>query len=132
MRHRRTRSRGGGQEGGGGEDLKSHSLIMHTSACRSFQITSRLGPVHDLTVLMTFFSISFSAALVLFLTTMKYNSETLTCPGGSLRNSDEVAPDLARSEMNVCETNLVITTVGHSVKGKEQRLSDMHHNRRNK
>lgn len=61
---------------------------------------------------------------MLFLTTIKYNSETLTCPGGSLRNSDEVAPDLAGSEMNVRETNLVITSVGHSVEGEEQRLSD--------
>lgn len=51
---------------------------------------------------------------------IKYNSETLTRPGGSLRNSDEVAPDLAWSEMNVCETNLLITTICHSVKWKRE------------
>lgn len=44
------------------------------------------------------------------------HTETLTCPGGSLRNSDEVASDLAWSEVDVCETQLLITTIGHSVR----------------
>lgn len=43
-----------------------------------------------------------------------YHTETLTCPGGSLRNSDEVASDLARSEVDVCETHFMIATICHS------------------
>lgn len=48
------------------------------------------------------------------------NTETLTCPRGSLRNNDEVAPDLAWSEVNVFETNLVITVICHSVKQRRE------------
>lgn len=33
-----------------------------------------------------------------------YHKYTLTCPGGSLRNSDEMAFDLPRSEVDVFET----------------------------
>lgn len=43
-----------------------------------------------------------------------------TCPGGSLRNSDEVASDLTRSEVHVCETHLWITTICHSVRSREK------------
>lgn len=41
---------------------------------------------------------------------------TLTCPGGSLRNSDEMTSDLTRSEVDICETHLLITTICHSVR----------------
>lgn len=47
---------------------------------------------------------------------LKAITRTHTCPRSSLRNSDEVASDLPRSEVDVCETELLITTICHSVR----------------
>lgn len=54
------------------------------------------------------------------------HTETLTCPGGSLRNCDEVTSDLTWSEVDVCETHLLITTICHSVRWKRDNCETQH------
>lgn len=44
----------------------------------------------------------------------------LTCPGGSLRNADKMAPDLPGSEMHVFETHFLMTTVCNSIGTKRR------------
>lgn len=56
------------------------------------------------------------------------NRETPTCPGGSLRNSNEVASDLARSKVDVCETHLMTTTVYYSVGREKIHQTEKHTN----
>lgn len=74
----------------------------------------------------------FTAVILPRLRRIRHNKGTFTCPGGSLRDRDEVALDLAWSEMNVFETNFVITAICNSVKRRrdshqphEPRVSDI-------